>query len=155
MSILLNLDLLDRAVQYTDVRGVFVHLTSEERVFPIRVQERSFHSKISMPAILLLFAVTLFASAEAQLSQGTMVRLTDNWTICDTQRLAEQYLSYKSDRAEQAMNAISDQGLGVFVAKGTRVKIVDSVPGYSRVQIVDGPDAGYVGWIFSEVLERS
>jgi hypothetical protein len=107
--------------------------------------------KIALALVLLFFSAAFLVSADTQLTRDMTAKLAANWTICSTQQLAEQYVSHAS---EQQGNGIGDQGLGVRAAKGTKVKIVDTVPGYSQVQIIDGPSAGYVGWIFGEVLER-
>lgn len=110
--------------------------------------------KIAFPAALFFFSTALLISADPRLTREVTARLVENWTICSSQQLAEQVVSYSSERTEETRKSISEQGLGVQAAKGTRVKIVGGVPGYSQVQILEGPSAGYVGWIFTEVLER-
>jgi hypothetical protein len=98
-------------------------------------------------AALLLFLIAMPITAAPALSRGTIARLSEDWIICDTREAAQRLGIYLKSGDQFGMDSIISHGLGVNVAQGTGVKIMNAAAGWFEVQVVDGIHSGYLGWV--------
>ena len=69
------------------------------------------------------------------------------WLLCSTKQDADQFGTFAGANDEMGMENMESLGLGVEVHSGMKAKIIDSDWLRYQIRLLDGENAGYLGWL--------